>query len=606
MLKKFFLSFLGSMAAIWFTFILLLILVVGGLVASVAGLSDGITSMAKAEVKKGSVLVLDLSGEISERKASPDFVAAVQGEVKTGVNLSETVAAIYRAAHDSRISGIYAKCEGAYGGVASLQSIRGALDYFRSQPDKWVIAYSDNYAQGDYYAVSGAGEIWLNPVGAVDIHGLSGTTLFFTGLLDKLGIKMQVLRVGTFKSAVEPYILKEMSPASRLQQESYMGALWSSLAGDIAGSRSVTPADVNRWADDFTMTLGADSIKALGIVTNLGYRREAEQRVAELAGKEKFGDVNSLTIAEYATAFDAGDLSYLPDVETPKKSSKEIAVLYAVGEITDAGKEGIVGNKLVAEINKITDNSDNLAGLILRVNSPGGSAFASEQIWEALQHFKQKTSLPFYVSMGDVAASGGYYISCGADVIYAQPTTITGSIGIFGMIPDAHGLLQNHLGITTSTVKTNRNGNFPTLLSPMTAEQTAKMQAYVEHGYELFTSRCAAGRGVSQDSIKAIAEGRVWAGSQALEIGLVDRMGTLRGAITGMASDLGLDSYRVKEYPETKSEWWEVIMAMDSDLEIDLGDNADTRARMEAAEKWLRRFTEAPSVQCRMEPVIIK
>ncbi len=603
MIKKFFLSFFGSMAAIWLTFLLIAILAIAGVAVSVASLGTGLKSVATAEVKKGSVIVLDLSGVINERKASPSISEALQGDFIEGVNLSETVAAIYRAAHDARISGIYAECGGVSGGVASLQDLQEALNYFKSQPDKWILAYGDSYGQGDYYAVSGANEIWLNPIGAIDIHGLSATTMFYTGLLEKLGVKMQILRVGTFKSAVEPYFLKEMSPASRLQQESFMGALWDSMKSNLAKNRGVEPSTVNAWADDFTFTMSADSLKAMGLASSLGYRHEAEQQVAKLAGKDKFDDVNTLTISEYATAFDPTDFSYLPDVATPKKKDKTIAVLYAVGEISDEGKEGIIGDKMVAEIQDLADNSDDLAGLILRVNSPGGSAFASEQIWEALQQFKAKTDLPFYVSMGDVAASGGYYISCGADVIYAQPTTITGSIGIFGMIPEIHGLLENHLGVTTSTVQTNRNGNFPSLLNPMTAEQTAKMQAYIERGYDLFTKRCAQGRHMSQDSIKAIAEGRVWAGSQALSNGLVDRMGTLRDAIYGMAADLDLKSYRVEEYPKAESKWWEALMTL-NDLEMDADVAKEIKAQQ--ALKYLKELSEAPRVQCRMEQIVIE
>lgn len=602
MLKKFFLSFLGSMAAIWLTFLLLFILVICGIAVSMTSVSGGMKAVATAEVKKGSVLVLDLSGQINERKMTPSLADALQGELVEGVNLSETTAAIYRAAHDSRISGIYIDCQGVSGGVASLQEIQEALNYFKAQPDKWVMAYSDSYAQSDYYIASGANELWLNPIGAVDIHGLSGTTLFYTGLLEKLGVKMQILRVGTFKSAVEPYFLKQMSPASRMQQESYMGALWSSIKTDIARNRNVTPETVNSWADDFTFTLAADSLLNMGIVTNLGYRQDARDNLAKLAGKEKYDDVNCLTIAEYATAFDASDFSYLPDVDSPKKSDKTIAVLYATGEISDQGKDGIIGYEMVDEINNLTEESENLAGLILRVNSPGGSAFASEQIWEALRRFKEKTDLPFYVSMGDVAASGGYYISCGADVIYAQPTTITGSIGIFGMIPEIHGLLENHLGITTETVQTNNSGSFPSLLNPMTPQQTAKMQAYIERGYDLFTKRCAEGRHTSQDSIKAVAEGRVWAGSQALEIGLVDRMGTLRTAITGMASDLELKSYRVKEYPATTEKWWEALLTLDQmDMEM------STPAALESAKamRHIEAIKDAPRVQMRMETVVI-
>lgn len=599
-LKKFLLSFLGSMAAIWFTFLLLLVLAVAGIVASVASMSTGMKALATAEIKKGSVIYIDLAGPVNERKVTPSITDAIQGELTEGLNLSETVAAIYRAAHDQRISGIYLEGNGVYGGVASLQDIREALDYFKSQPDKWIMAYADDYAQSDYYVSSSANEIWLNPIGAVDLHGLSGTTIFYTGLLDKLGVKMQILRVGTFKSAVEPYFLKEMSPASRLQQESYMGALWSSMRADIARSLNITPETVDRRADDFTFTMSADSLKAMGLVNTLGYRHEAEAHVAELAGKEKFDDVNRVTVSEYYAAIDNSDFSYLPNVKSPKKSDKTIAVLYATGEISDEGKEGIIGKKMVDEIMDIADDADNLAGLILRVNSPGGSAFASEQIWEALEQFKKKTGLPFYVSMGDVAASGGYYISCGADVIYAQPTTITGSIGIFGMIPEIKGLLNDHLGVTTSTVNTNKNGNFPSLLEPMTAEQRAKMQAYIERGYDLFTRRCAEGRHTTQDSIKAIAEGRVWAGSQALENGLVDRMGTLRTAILGMASDLNLTAYRVKEYPETTSKWWEALLTMD-ELEMNTSKLEDLNYF-----KHLKEIKDAPTVHCRMETVIIK
>lgn len=605
MVKKFFLSFLGSMAAIWLTFLLLAILIISGIAVSISSMSNGVKSVATAEVKKGSVLVIDLAGAINERKITPSITDALQGSIKGGLNLSETVAAIYRAAHDARISGIYIKCEGVGGGVASLQDINEALKYFKTQPDKWVMAYGDNYGQGDYYISSSANELWLNPIGAVDIHGLSGTTLFYTGLLDKLGVKVQILRVGTFKSAVEPFFLKEMSPASRLQQESYMGALWSSIKTDIAANRGVKPETVNSWADEFTFTMPADSLKAMGIVTDLGYRHEAEAHVAELAGKDKFDDVNLLTVPQYYAAFDATDFSYLPDVASPKKSTKEIAVLYAVGEISDEGDEGIIGDKMVKEIMDLADNSDNLAGLILRVNSPGGSAFASEQIWEALQQFKKRTELPLYVSMGDVAASGGYYISCGADIIYAQPTTLTGSIGIFGMIPDIKGLLNNHLGITTSTVQTNRNGNFPSLVNPMTAEQTAKMQAYIERGYDLFTKRCAEGRRMSQDSIKAIAEGRVWAGSQALENGLVDRMGTLRSAIEGMAADLELKSYRVKEYPAMESKWWEALLTLD-ELDMDMPASESNMLENAAMLRRIEKLARTPRVQCRMETVVIK
>ncbi len=602
MVKRFFLSMLGSMAAIWLTFLLLIFFFIFAAAVSVSSMS-GMKSLAAAEIKKGSVLCLDLSETISERKEAVSISEALSSGFGKGQYLNELTNAIYRAAHDSRIKGIYIKCDGAAAGIASMQSIDEALNYFKSQPDKWIMAYGDSYTQTDYYMASSADELWLNPQGAVDIHGLSGTTLFYKGLLDKLGVKMQIIRVGTFKSAVEPYSLNEMSPASRMQQEVYMNSIWNSIKENIAKNRNVKPEVVNRWANEFLFVLPADTVLARGIVSNIGYRHEAEKHLAERAGKEKFSDINLVDASAYAAAIDLTDLSYLPEVKAPKKKENTIAVLYAIGEISDSGKEGIVGNSMVDEIFKLAEKSDDIAGLILRVNSPGGSAFASEQIWEALEQFKEKTGVPFYVSMGDVAASGGYYISCGADRIYAQPTTITGSIGIFGMIPDIQGLLDKHLGVTTSTVKTNTNGNFPTILSPMTPEQAAKMQQYVERGYDLFTRRVADGRHIPQDSVKLIAEGRVWDGATAQRIGLVDSLGSLRSAIIDMAKELNLKSYRIEEYPQVSTEWWESLLSMD---EISTESTGILDEESMKLYKHLERIKNAPRVQCKVETIIIK
>lgn len=605
MIKRFFLSFFGSLAAIWLSVALVFVLVVAGVVAAV-GLSMSKSDSLKGTVKSDTVIVLDLSGNIEEHKKPVNISDVIYGQITDTQLLNEITRSIYRAAHDSRVKGIYVECGGASAGLASLQAIEEALAYFKSRPDKWVMAYGDSYSQADYFAVSGANELWLNPVGSVDVHGLSATTLFYTGLLEKLGVKMQVLRVGTFKSAVEPFILKEMSPASRMQQEVYMGSIWNTVKETIAANRSVTPEAVNRWADELIFTAPADTILDKGLVTNLGYRHQAESHVAELAGKDKYDDVNTMTIREYAGAVDLTDFSYLPDVKSAKKhSGHTIAVLYACGEISDSGSEGIVGPDMVEEIMKLIDDADDLAGLVLRVNSPGGSAFASEQIWEALQQFKQQTELPVYVSMGDVAASGGYYISCGADVIYAQPTTLTGSIGIFGMIPDLHGLLADKLGVNTATVQTNRNGNFPSLLTPMTAEQHQKMQNHVERGYDLFTRRCAEGRHMSQDSIKAIAEGRVWDGLTAKSIGLVDRLGSLHTVITDMAADLDLKSWDVEEYPRVDSKWWEELLEMDNLAEMKAA-AGDIDPETLSLYRHLSRIKQAPQVQCRMETVVIK
>lgn len=600
MIKKFLLSMLGSMAALWLSMFLLIIFFLG-LVGVLATSGKGGTT---AEVKKGTVLLLDLSTPINERAVERNFKQLIEDEIQgadAGQNLNEITAAIYRAAHDTRIKGIYLTANGVSEcGVASAQSIIEALDYFKKQPGKWVVAYGDSYDQANYYLASAANEIYLNPCGMVDIHGLAATTIFYAGLFEKLGVKMQVVKVGSFKSAVEPYILKEMSPASRLQQEVYLNSIWADMRSDIARGRNTTAAKVDQWASGYVACAPADSIVALGIVDQLLYRHQAEDAIAERVGEETYDDVNTLTMSEYAATLTLGDLSYLPDVKQPKGSKNTIAVLYAVGEIADSGDSGIIGNDVVQQIFDLIDDSDDLAGLVLRVNSPGGSAFASEQIWEALEQFKKQTDVPFYVSMGDVAASGGYYISCGADRIYAQPTTLTGSIGIFGLIPEIHGLLENHLGITTGTVATNADANFPSLLTPMSPTQQAQLQAYVERGYELFTSRVAQGRGMSQDSVKLIAEGRVWDGSLALKKGLVDRLGSLHTAVLDMASDLQLKEWQVKEYPSLEHDWWEELMKSN---EFKIKASSPETLRLY---QHLDRLMKSPRVQARCETIILR
>jgi protease-4 len=606
MIKKFFISFFASMAAVWLSIALFGFLVIYT-IFSLAGGFSSLLSSAKSgpSVKSGTVLCLDLSGSIAEQPEHMEFADMVMNrEISSTQVLADVVDAIYTAADDPRVDGIYADCDGVMAGVATLSDIREALSYFRSKK-KWILAYSDSYSQADYYTISPASEIWVNPIGSVDVHGLNATTMFYTGLFEKLGVKMQVVKVGTYKSAVEPYILKQMSPASRLQQEEYLGSIWGDIASEMARSRGISKARLNALADDMVELAPADSILAAKLVNKLGYRFEAEQRVAELAGKQKFEDVNMLSIDEYVSVGEAPNAKMM--FASSKKDTPRIAVLYACGEITESSGDGIVGDDMVDQIFDLMENAedDDLRGLVMRVNSPGGSAFASEQIWNALQQFKKKTGLPVYVSMGDYAASGGYYISCGADKIFAQPTTLTGSIGIFGMIPDLSGLLDKHLGVTTESVATNRNAGFPSIFTPMTAEQAEKLQANVARGYELFTSRCAAGRHMPVDSIKAIAEGRVWSGRQALGLHLVDSLGSLRTTILAMAKDLGLDDYKVCQYPETNLKWWEQLL-QSSDIDM----KAAGSSTAVDADTWelytqINRIKNAPRIQCRMETVKI-
>lgn len=592
MLKRFFTSFLGSMAAIWLSAGLLVILFFMTIGIAMAGMN---TSMP-TEIKSESVLRLNLAGIVTERISPANIADVIYGRSEKAQGLNDITGAIRKAATDSRIAGIYIDCGGVSAGIASMQSIREALIEFKAS-GKWIRSYADSYTQGDYYVASVADSMMLNPLGCVDLHGLSSSTMFFTGLFEKLGIEMQVIRVGTFKSAVEPYMLKEMSPASRMQQQEYINSIWSVMRGHMTESRGFSPEAIDNWADSMVMTNDAAFFTDNGIVDRLAYRHEAEQSIATLIGKKKADDVNFVSVNDYCLAEQVLDPKAWGDFKN--NSSRRIAILYAVGNIVDSGDEGIVGDKMAKQILELADDDD-IAGLILRVNSGGGSAFASEQIWEALERFKE-TGKPYFASMGDVAASGGYYISCGADRIYAQPTTLTGSIGIFGLIPNIKGLLNDHLGITIGSVSSNANGNFPAITSPMTPFQEAKMQQMINRGYETFVGRCAEGRDMPVDSIKAIAEGRVWAGTAAATIGLVDKLGGLDTAIADMAEMLGDEGASLSEYPSVNKKWWEELL----DIENTIHERAMQQKLGQAYPlyKAVNRACSMEPVQCLMEPV---
>lgn len=587
MLKRFFVSFLGTMAGIWVSALiggLLLLIIIGA--AAMSG------KESPAQVKNGSVLTISLSGEVADRYEPGPLLEQIYGGMPDIMPLNTLLTAIDKAAGDDRISGIYLDCQGASMGMAQAETLIEALDRFKKS-GKWIYAYADNYTQGNYFIATVADSLFINPQGMLDVHGLSSTTLYFKDMLDKLGVNVQVVKVGTFKSAVEPFTLTEMSEANRLQQEYFLGTMWQNMSSTIARNRGVDTTAVNRWADSFSYTADAATYLKEKMVDGIKYRHQMDELLAKATDNEK---ANKLEYDDYVTA---------PSFSEGKKSAK-IAVLYAVGDITENGSDGIASERLVPEIIKLSENK-NIDGLILRVNSPGGSAFASEQIWEALQLFKKRTSKPFYVSMGDYAASGGYYISCGADKIYAEALTLTGSIGIFGMIPDASGLLKDKIGINTATVETNK-GQFPNFYSAMSPEQAAAMQAYVNRGYETFVKRCADGRKMPVDSIKAIAEGRVWDGATALRLGLVDQLGSLSTVISDMAAAINKDSgnsgYIVTEYPKIKLEWYDEMIKLNSQF-------AEATLVRELGPalpyyKALKNIREMHPLQCRIDFIEIK
>lgn len=548
MMKKFILTVCGSLVGAF------LALVVFGLCAVAVSFSI-MAAFAKSEVQSiqdHSMLYIKLSGPIAERSADASGAASVMAMVQGqegSPSLSDMVKAIEVAKTEKKIKGIYLDCQGAQASAATMRSLRNALLDFKASSHKPVIAYGyQGYSQGDYYVATVADSVLLNPVGAVDVHGLAAVTPYFKTLLDKVGVKMQILRVGTYKSAVEPFMLDSISPANREQQSLFLGNVWRVMAGEMARSRDIAPAQFNAMADSLMLTMTAPALKAGKLIDGTCCKPEMEDKIRRIAGLKQDDDLRLASPELVASHYDNG-------------SNKDgiVAVVYAVGEIDGstgpmADGENIDSEKLVATIEELR-NDDDVKGLVLRVNSPGGSAFGSEQIWRALEQFKQ-AGKTFAVSMGDYAASGGYYISCGAQRIFADSTTITGSIGIFGMIPCAQELIENKLGVHMGVVKTNANADMATdygiVSKAMTPVQLAAMQNYINRGYDLFTQRVASGRGVSQDSIKKIAQGRVWDGISARRIGLVDQFGSLADAVDWVAKKASLNTgyYEVKEYPD--------------------------------------------------------
>lgn len=585
MLKNFFISMLGTIAGFWISMMLFVLVFFMMIVGSVAASFTSQQEVVK--VKDGSILRIALDSEIEERATVRGLQSFLYDEPEAQT-LENILRAIRAAKTDDRIKGIYLKCDGASAGFATREAILNALQDFKSS-GKWIVAYGDAYTQGDYWVASCADNLYLNPVGMIDLRGIASSIPFFKGLLDKVGVEMQVFKVGTYKSAVEPYILSDMSEANREMTQYFLDNLWGNLTASIAENRKVKVEDVNQWADSLVSFDDPKRLVDLKIVDELKYVDEVKE---ELKGLVKVTDDDDLNLVDYD--------AYLASAKIPfeKSHKNKIAVFYACGDIVDSGSEGISAEKMVPEILELADDDD-ISAMVLRVNSGGGSAFASEQIWHALEVFKSKGKT-LYVSMGDYAASGGYYISCGAEKIYAEPTTLTGSIGIFGLLPCAKELFNDKLGVNFGIVSTNANSAFPSLVEPATPYQGAKMQMAINRGYELFTSRCAEGRHLSQDSIKAIGEGRVWDGVTAKRIGLVDELGGLYVAVQALAEKMNYTDYEIVAYPDVDKSFWDVVAELQAQTKV--------RALREEMGAYypiyqeLKRIENMAPVQARMMP----
>lgn len=504
-------------------------------------------SSEKYMLKDNTVLTLKLEGVLYDRiQESNPFLKLLGMSDETELGLDDILSSIKKAKENDKIKGIYINAGAFSASGASLKEIRDELIDFKKS-GKFIISYSDVYTQGCYYLSSVADKVMLNPQGHLDLHGYAAMPTFYKGLLDKVGVEMQIFKVGTFKSAVEPFMLDKMSDANREQVSSYINDMWSTLTNEISQSRNVSVENLNQLANQMVLFKKSEEIVGAGLADTLIYETGVKEYLKNLLEVKETKDV------EYASI---SDMTTVPFV-SPTKSKDIIAVLFAEGSITDGtGNEGITSKRYVKEIEKLKEN-DKVKAVVFRVNSGGGSAYASEQIWKAIGELKEKK--PVVVSMGDYAASGGYYISCNASKIFAQPNTLTGSIGIFGMFPNIEGLTKK-IGLSYDVVKTNEYADFGSFTRPMREDEKAILQQYIEQGYNLFLTRCSDGRGIPKDSLDNIAQGRVWTGNQALKIGLIDAIGDMNMAIEEAANLADIDEYSLRSFPK-KTDFFESLFS---------------------------------------------
>ena len=517
-------------------------------------MGDAFATSKVVTLENNTIYRLKMDGVLVEQGQEEDPFSSFYGELPgmggttSTVGLDQILSNIRLAKNDDRILGIWLDGADMSMGPASAKAIRDALLDFK-QSGKWIIASAKQYGQTNYYVASVADRICLDPTGSVSWNGLAAQKMYYTRLFEKIGMEMQIIKVGTFKSAVEPYFRTSMSPEDRMQTMQYVNGIWDEYKAEVSEARNIPVDQLNALADQYMGLQSAQAQLQAGLVDTIVYTQDMDSLLRIYAGTKEYKTLTTTKLAKVK--------------RTESLATDEIAVLYLDGTITDETGDGIVGKEVVKTIKKIRKN-DNIKALVLRVNSPGGSADASEQIWHAIENVKAD-SIPVVVSMGDYAASGGYYISCGADYIYAEPTTITGSIGIFGTIPSI-AKLREKIGLDMDGITTNKHSGLESNIpyKTMTPEETQLMQNMVERGYELFTTRCADGRGVSQEYIKSVGEGRVWLGTKAKELQLVDEIGNIDDAIAKAVELAALESYKLTYYPEVKDPIEELLKKLDN------------------------------------------
>ena len=562
-----------------------------GFIFIILGISTLVGIMASSEtetvVPPTSVFTLELKGTIQERYQPSPVDQFFEDQIST-YGLEDILNAIQKAKENDLIKGIYLHTGALSCSAASLQAIHRALADFK-QSGKFLVAYADAYTQGGYYVASVADKVIVNPVGSLSWHGLASETMFLKDFLAKIGVKMQIFRVGTYKSAVEPMMSTEMSPANREQTQAFLESTWKSILNDVSASRHISADSLNLLADRNMDFQPAETYVSSGLADTLMYQDEVLSYLKSLTGLSDEDDLKTLNLDEMTRV----------KATAPKSKTRDVvAVYYAYGEIDNGSSsydEGINSEKVTKDLRDLRKDK-NVKAVVLRVNSPGGSAYGSEQIWREVSLLKAEK--PVVVSMGDYAASGGYYISCAAHKIVAEPTTLTGSIGIFGMMPDASELLNDKLGLHFDGVKTHKMADMGSMSRPFNAEESALMQQMVNQGYALFTKRCAEGRHIPLEELCKIAEGRVWTGSMAKELKLVDELGGLDTAIQ-LAAQLGkVKDYNLQTYP-AKEDFLTQLLNTRTDRYIH-SQLQETFGEYYRSFDWIRHLGQSDRLQARL------
>lgn len=544
-MKDFIKNVLATMVGMFGFFIVMGVI---GMMSIIGMIASG---NAAQNVEKNSVFVLNLSGTISEQ-GSENPLSMFTGDNSLNSGLNDILSSIKKAKANDDIKGIYIEAGALAANYATLQEIRNALADFRKS-GKWIVAYGDFYTQGAYYVASVADKVYINPKGIVDWHGIGAQTMFYKDFMAKFGVKWEVVKVGTFKSATETFTEEKMSDANRLQTQTFIDGTWRNVCDAVSKSRGISVDSLNSYADSYLALQATETLVKAKMVDGMMYGDQVKDAVKKMMKLEKDDDIAQLTLND------------MLNVKDGKVEGSEIAVYYAEGDIvqdpkaaTMFGNNNYIASRKVCKDLEDLMNDDDVKAVVVRINSGGGDAYASEQMWHQMSELRKVK--PVVVSMGDYAASGAYYMSAPASWIVAQPNTLTGSIGIFAVIPDLSGLVTTKLGVRFDEVKTNRNSTFGNLMArPFNAEEKAMLQASVNRGYSLFRQRVADGRRLPVESVEKIAQGRVWLATDALNIKLVDQLGGIDDAVKKAAELAKLKDYYTSDYPAAAS-WMDAML----------------------------------------------